>query len=703
MKAQTRALYLALWAITLALYVAWPLTHLNAYAWSNDEGLYMQRAALANAGYALYRDIAFNKPPLLIWLLQLAFKVAGPRIATARVLVLGLTLIGILALGILTAKLWENAWAGLAAAMLLLALPEMPVRVAAVMSDLPALSAGMIGLTALLTFRQTHQRRWLVFSALGCASALLIHPMLIYIGLPIAVLLFYPRLIVSQQHNQQVKNNHAAIREIILFTAVGLSLGLLILACIDRQAFFTWGVRRNLAAVDANLQEAATTINRDQLFTYLTQHWPHVWLTLASAAVWLTHPHIRRRLILPALWLLGILAIALTWSPFWDHYLIYLMYPAAIIAGGGVVTALEWLRDIIKPRETSARGRAHSTLSGRGVQGDTDSTLSATSARGRADSTLSSRGVQKHADSTLSATSARGRADSALLVLVLISVVTLCLWRARATMPQPEGGPTWSSSQLEARAYIETHVPPDSFVAGDDPLLIFATGRLVPPAMVEATFRQIRMGYYDTADLISDILQFRTPIALYATGRLSMLSSAKQWIADQAMERRDFGSLRAYRLDLPTPLAVREPLAQLGPAILLQGYDLSSIGLAPGTTLTVTLWWEAQATLEADYTVFVHLLDTQGNLVTQHDGPSLSGAYPTSVWQTGFLIPDEHILTLPPDLPLGTYTLHAGMYQLPSLERLPAIHSDTSRWLNDSVQLTTLTITEFEQGTKQQP
>ena len=100
------AVYWASWAAVIALYVAWPLTHLDAYGWSNDEGLYVQRAALATVGHPLYSEVLFSKPPKLIWIRQLAFRVADQTLTVARLTVLPTTLLGVIALGALAGQPW---------------------------------------------------------------------------------------------------------------------------------------------------------------------------------------------------------------------------------------------------------------------------------------------------------------------------------------------------------------------------------------------------------------------------------------------------------------------------------------------------------------------------------------------------------------------------------------------------------------------
>jgi len=61
--------------------------------------------------------------------------------------------------------------------------------------------------------------------------------------------------------------------------------------------------------------------------------------------------------------------------------------------------------------------------------------------------------------------------------------------------------------------------------------------------------------------------------------------------------------------------------------------------------------------------VFVHLLDPQGQVVSQHDGDPVGGYSPTSRWRAGEIIADTHRVPLPPDLPPGAYGLKAGLYE----------------------------------------
>jgi len=102
-----------------------------------------------------------------------------------------------------------------------------------------------------------------------------------------------------------------------------------------------------------------------------------------------------------------------------------------------------------------------------------------------------------------------------------------------------------------------------------------------------------------------------------------------------------------------------------------------------------------------DYKLFVHLLDSAGNLVANFDhypfsldpslpvtnievnpayladGESLPGYYPatgmipTGRWLPGRTLVETVALALPDDLPAGEYSLSLGMYDEQSMQRLP--------------------------------
>lgn len=103
----------------------------------------------------------------------------------------------------------------------------------------------------------------------------------------------------------------------------------------------------------------------------------------------------------------------------------------------------------------------------------------------------------------------------------------------------------------------------------------------------------------------------------------------------------------------------------------LSGYEVEPQELRAGKPLSVTLYWRAGQATDLSYTVFVHLRDAGGQIVSQHDGVPAQGELPTNIWLPGEVIADRHELALPPDLAVGIYSLHVGLYSPATGERLP--------------------------------
>jgi hypothetical protein len=82
----------------------------------------------------------------------------------------------------------------------------------------------------------------------------------------------------------------------------------------------------------------------------------------------------------------------------------------------------------------------------------------------------------------------------------------------------------------------------------------------------------------------------------------------------------------------------------------------------------------------------LHLLGPQGQIVSQSDGIPAGWSRPTTGWVAGEYIIDEHTLAIPPDGPVGAYTLVTGLYDPGSGTRL--IGPDGT----DAVALTTMIV-----------
>ncbi|MFP3895679.1 MAG: ArnT family glycosyltransferase [Anaerolineales bacterium] len=141
-----------------------------------------------------------------------------------------------------------------------------------------------------------------------------------------------------------------------------------------------------------------------------------------------------------------------------------------------------------------------------------------------------------------------------------------------------------------------------------------------------------------------------------------------------------------FRLPESSPLE-HEMSATLGDAIGLIGYEIHPTTLQPGQSTYVTLYWRALEDMNKNYSVFVHVLDGEGNVVTQSDGFPLEDRYPTSQWQREQLLGDRHTLSVPANTPPGTYRFAAGMYLLETMERLDVVEEEKESVSQDQILL----------------
>jgi hypothetical protein len=138
---------------------------------------------------------------------------------------------------------------------------------------------------------------------------------------------------------------------------------------------------------------------------------------------------------------------------------------------------------------------------------------------------------------------------------------------------------------------------------------------------------------------------------------------------------------------IPFPMQVN-----LGDEIIFHGYDLASRALKPGDTINLTLYWQARKKIDKDYTVFTHLLGPDGRIEAQHDDQPQSGRYPTSIWEAGEIVKDEHQFVIESDASSGRHELKVGLYQLATGERLPVYDPSGVRLVDDAISLETLTV-----------
>ncbi|MDY7079830.1 MAG: hypothetical protein SXV54_23345 [Chloroflexota bacterium] len=119
----------------------------------------------------------------------------------------------------------------------------------------------------------------------------------------------------------------------------------------------------------------------------------------------------------------------------------------------------------------------------------------------------------------------------------------------------------------------------------------------------------------------------------------------------------------------PTPSStgrVGESIARFGDRVAL--LDAACFCDEAGQ-VHLTVFWQVEARVVTDATVFAHLLDSDGVLVTQADGYPLLEMLPFWLWEPGEVVRD--VRHFDPVLP-GEYTIRLGVWDLATGESWPA-------------------------------
>lgn len=182
-------------------------------------------------------------------------------------------------------------------------------------------------------------------------------------------------------------------------------------------------------------------------------------------------------------------------------------------------------------------------------------------------------------------------------------------------------------------------------------------------------------------------------------------SSTERWLADHAFPVEGQWLSPAMRLvryhlsagpvdgpSKPKDVSHNRLDLRFGDRLWLERFDLfQAPRVDPGDVVSLSLFWRAEQPMDQDYVVFVQLLDEQGQLRAQVDRTPVGGFRPTSSWQPGEGIGDNHGLELPVGLEPGEYQLIAGLYLPATLERLVVNTADGTE-LGDYVLLTTIIV-----------
>ena len=111
----------------------------------------------------------------------------------------------------------------------------------------------------------------------------------------------------------------------------------------------------------------------------------------------------------------------------------------------------------------------------------------------------------------------------------------------------------------------------------------------------------------------------------------------------------------------------------LGDEYILSDYTLSipAAELSAGDTLTASITWYVREETEESYITYLHVLDSEGNLIAQQDIQPFNGQFPTRAFVPGTEVRLDYTLRIPDDA-TTPLTVRTGMYSYPAIQPLEA-------------------------------
>ena len=150
----------------------------------------------------------------------------------------------------------------------------------------------------------------------------------------------------------------------------------------------------------------------------------------------------------------------------------------------------------------------------------------------------------------------------------------------------------------------------------------------------------------------------------------------------------------AYPRPLLTETLQRAPThlsgARFGDSVCeLLGYDLALVpGISGQQALDITYYWRTLQGTDRNFSLFVHFAGQDQSVpIAQLDTYPDYGNFPTTLWRTDRIFVDRLRLPLPENAAAINGELLMGLYDFPTMERLPVFDQRGERFPNDAVPL----------------
>ena len=305
-------------------------------------------------------------------------------------------------------------------------------------------------------------------------------------------------------------------------------------------------------------------------------------------------------------------------------------------------------------------------------------------------------------------------------LLFLISIYSIGLIRWTYMPPRQQQLPTTTAHELvwgdENALLLGTAVNQSVFYDGDE-IELTACWDSKRPAAQNYTFflnvidqnlnkyaernTHIGLGNYPTSQWVADepfCEIYRAPVTTKGVDHPTIASISIGFYARETGEPWQAQAPEGYTLDFISLAPIKivpdeiKPLPapqQSADVALAQGLHFAGYTLEPAqdsSQTKISLWWQPAGPLQANYTIFLHVVDEAGELIMQSDQQpaTVSGSYPTSYWGGGETVVTEHLVPISL-AKLSENNLFMGLYSPDDLSRLAVLDPDISH--RDTIEL----------------
>jgi len=450
----------------VAAFVAWQWPALAKPYWEYDEGINVIKAQLVREGYRLYGQIWSDQPPLVTWLLTLAFGVGGYKVQVARGVALVCGALMIPAVALLAREL-EGQAAGLVAAVLLVLSPQFQELSRTILIGLPSVMLGSWACWAAVLCWKRGRWGYGMLAGLLFGLGMLAKPLIAPYYVALVLLMFWAARAAAVPLAKMLLGFH------IPFVCLSVLLALSVdFPDMMRQVVGTFFEARGAYgfSLEANIQEIHASFGRG---FYPALHGAALlsmtWLFLRS----------RRKGIFLAAWVLASYAAVLFHSPQRWHEHLLVVPPLTVTTALGVCSAIGSWRQREGTLTLWQRCLASAVLLVGG--------------------------------------------------LILVELPSTIRWAvALYDAPLLEGREAQAADQ--ALEFLRGSVLPGSVVITDDPMLAFQAACTVPPSLAVPSFRRIKTGNLSSESLIALTQELQPAAILFWQQRLYHLEGYFDWI-----------------------------------------------------------------------------------------------------------------------------------------------------------------------------